>query len=213
MKRYRSVRIDVNDHNGLVSAIKEADVVINCAGPFYKTAVAVARAAVEAKVNYIDICDDYEAAEILFASDIDKAAKEAGITVLTGMGSDPGTNNVIVKWYANQLDRVDEIALFWVVSIAELAGAAWDHSLHMTLGKIPQYLDGKLEYVEGGTGEETAHIPGTPGYLSGPLCGASSAAHHTPLYQRGENGGDQRRTHPVMGGRAHQRAERDRLSQ
>ncbi len=148
-------RIDVNDHNGMVSAIKEADVVINCAGPFYKTAVAVARAAVEAKVNYIDICDDYEAAEILFASDIDNAAKEAGITVLTGMGSDPGTNNVLVKWYANQLDRVDEIYLYWVVSIAELAGAAWDHSLHMTLGKIPQYLDGKLQHVEGGSGEET----------------------------------------------------------
>ena len=122
-------RIDVNDHNGLVRAIRDADVVINCAGPFYKTAVAVARAAVEAKVNYIDICDDYEATDILFSSDIDNAAKEAGITVLTGMGSDPGTNNVIVKWYANQLDRVDKIALFWVVGLAELAGAAWDHSL------------------------------------------------------------------------------------
>jgi len=152
------VKADVNDHNGLVKIIKEADVVINCAGPFYKTAVAVARAAVEAKVNYIDICDDYEATEILFASDIDRAAKEAGITVLTGMGSDPGTNNVIVKWYANQLERVDEIALFWVVSIAELQGAAWDHGLHMTIGKIPQYLDGKLVYVEGGTGEEIAEF-------------------------------------------------------
>ena len=151
-------RIDVNDYMGLVRVIRESDVVINCAGPFYKTAVPVARAAVEAKVNYIDICDDYEATEILFASDIDQAAQKAGITVLTGMGSDPGTNNVIVKWYANQLDRVDEIALFWVVSIAELSGAAWDHSLHMTLGKIPQYLDGKLEYVEGGTGEETAQF-------------------------------------------------------
>ena len=150
------IRIDVNDHNGMVSAIRDVDVVINCAGQFYKTAVAVARAAVEAKVNYIDICDDYEAVPVLFSStDIDKTAKEAGITVLTGMGSDPGTNNVLVKWYANQLDRVDEIHLFWVVSIAELAGAAWDHSLHMVTGRIPQYLDGKLEYVEGGTGEET----------------------------------------------------------
>jgi saccharopine dehydrogenase (NAD+, L-lysine-forming) len=140
-----------------VAAIKEVDVVINCAGPFYKTAVAVARAAVEAKVNYIDICDDYEAVPILFSeAAIDEAAKEAGITVLTGMGSDPGTNNVLVKWYANQLDRVDEIHLFWVVSIAELAGAAWDHSLHMVTGKIPQFLDGRLEYVDGGTGEEIA---------------------------------------------------------
>lgn len=151
------IRIDVNDHGELVNAIRESDVVINCAGPFYKTAVAVARAAVEAKVNYIDICDDYEAVPILFSSaDIDQAAKAAGITVLTGMGSDPGTNNVLVKWYANKLDRVDEIHLFWVVSIAELAGAAWDHSLHMVTGQIPQYLDGKLEYVEGGTGEEIA---------------------------------------------------------
>jgi lysine 6-dehydrogenase len=149
------IKIDVNDHQGMVSAIKAADVVINCAGPFYKTAVAVARAAVEAKVNYIDICDDYEAAEILFASDIDGAARAAGITVLTGMGSDPGTNNVIVQWFANKLDRVNEIALFWVVSIAELAGAAWDHSLHMTIGQIPQYIDGKLVHVEGGTGIET----------------------------------------------------------
>jgi saccharopine dehydrogenase (NAD+, L-lysine-forming) len=111
---------------------------------------------VEAKTNYIDICDDYEAAEILFASDIDSAARAAGITVLTGMGSDPGTNNVIVQWFANKLDRVDEISLFWVVSIAELAGAAWDHSLHMTIGQIPQYIDGRLVYVEGGTGVETA---------------------------------------------------------
>jgi len=146
------VKMDVNDHSGMVNAFKDVDVIINCAGPFYKTAVPVARAAVEARVNYIDICDDYEGTEILFNSDIDEMAKEAGITVLTGMGSDPGTNNVLVKWYADRLDSVDEIYLYWVVAIAELSGAAWDHSLHMTLGKIPQYINGELVHVEGGTG-------------------------------------------------------------
>lgn len=147
------IKMDVNDHDAMVKAFKKVNVVINTAGPFYKTAVPVARAAVAAKVNYIDICDDYEGTEILFNSEIDKMAKEAGITVLTGMGSDPGTNNILVKWYADRLDSVDEIYLYWVVSIAELAGAAWDHSLHMTLGKIPQYIDGELVYVEGGTEE------------------------------------------------------------
>jgi saccharopine dehydrogenase (NAD+, L-lysine-forming) len=150
-KKTTLIKMDVNDHDAMVKAFKAMNVVINPAGPFYKTAVPVAKAAVEAKVNYIDICDDYEGTEILFNSDIDKMAKAAGITVLTGMGSDPGTNNVLVKWYADRLDSVDEIYLYWVVSIAELAGAAWDHSLHMTLGKIPQYLDGKLVHVEGGT--------------------------------------------------------------
>ncbi|MCG6878020.1 MAG: saccharopine dehydrogenase NADP-binding domain-containing protein [Deltaproteobacteria bacterium] len=152
-EKTKLVKMDVNDHEGMVRAFKDIDVVINTAGPFYKTAVPVAKAAVGAKVNYIDICDDYEGTEILFESEIDKLAKDAGITVLTGMGSDPGTNNVLVKWYADRLDQVDEIYLYWVVSIAELAGAAWDHSLHMTLGKIPQYIDGELVHVEGGTGE------------------------------------------------------------
>jgi saccharopine dehydrogenase (NAD+, L-lysine-forming) len=150
-EKIRLIKMDVNDHNAMVAAFKDVNVVINTAGPFYKTAVPVARAAVEAQVNYIDICDDYEGTEILFNSDIDRMAKTAGITVLTGMGSDPGTNNVLVKWYADQLDSVDEIYLYWVVSIAELAGAAWDHSLHMTLGKIPQYINGELVHVEGGT--------------------------------------------------------------
>lgn len=145
------IKMDVNDHATMVNAFKEVNVVINTAGPFYKTAVPVAKAAVEAKVNYIDICDDYEGTEILFNSEIDQLAKDAGITVLTGMGSDPGTNNVLVKWYADKLDTVEEIYLYWVVACAELHGAAWDHSLHMTLGKVPQYIDGKLVYVEGGT--------------------------------------------------------------
>ncbi len=169
-------RLDVNDPQGMVEAIQGVDVVINCAGPFYKTAVAVARAAVEARVNYIDICDDYEATEILFSSEIDQAARAAGITVLTGMGSDPGTNNVIVKYFADQLDRVDDIALFWVVSIAELSGAAWDHSLHMTLGRIPQYLDGRLVYVEGGTGEEMAEFLDPLG-----VCKVRYVGHPQPL--------------------------------
>ena len=65
-KKATLVKMDVNEHDAMVAAFKEVDIVINTAGPFYKTAVPVARAAVEAKVNYIDICDDYEGTEILF---------------------------------------------------------------------------------------------------------------------------------------------------
>ena len=175
-KKTSLIKMDVNDHDLMVKAFKDVNVVINTAGPFYKTAVPVAKAAVEAKVNYIDICDDYEGTEILFNSDIDMMAKKAGITVLTGMGSDPGTNNILVKWYADRMDKVDEIYLYWVVSIAELAGAAWDHSLHMTLGKIPQYIDGKLVYVEGGTEE-------TPEQFLEPLgtCHVRYVGHPQPL--------------------------------
>lgn len=158
------VKADVNDHEGLVSLMKGVDVVVNCAGPFFRTGPAVARAAIEARVNYLDICDDYEVVDFLFVPEIDEAAKEAGITILTGMGSDPGTNNLIAKYYADRLDRVDEIALYWVISIADLGeratwGAAWDHSLYMNLGDVPQYLDGKVELVPAGSGEEWVEFP------------------------------------------------------
>lgn len=148
-------KLDLMEHESLLEAMKGVDVVVHCAGPFYKTAIPVARAAVEARVNYIDICDDYEAAALLYESDIDVAARKAGVAVLTGMGSDPGTNNLIAKYYAERLDRVEEIELYWVVSIADIEhGAAWDHSLHMVTGTVPQFIDGKLEQVEGGTGDE-----------------------------------------------------------
>jgi len=171
------VAVDALDYAGLVSAIRGSDVLINCAGPFYKTAVAVARAAIEAKISYIDICDDYEAVEILYASDLDQAARAAGVTVLTGMGSDPGTNNIVAKYFADQLDRVDEIYLYWVVSIADLnPGAAWDHSLHMVMGKVPQFLDGKIERVQGGAEEETVRFLDPLGQ-----CVISYVGHPQPL--------------------------------
>lgn len=152
-------KVDVHDQKRLLEVMEGASIVINCAGPFYKTAVSVAQAAVEAKVNYIDICDDYEATETLISSaEIDGEAKSKNITILTGMGSDPGTNNVLVRWYAEKMDVVEEVRLYWVVSVAEISGAAMDHSLHMITGKVPQYMDGKIEYVEGGEGEEVLHF-------------------------------------------------------
>jgi saccharopine dehydrogenase (NAD+, L-lysine-forming) len=47
------LKMDVKDHKGMVHAFKNTDVVINCAGPFYKTAVPVANAAVEARVTIL----------------------------------------------------------------------------------------------------------------------------------------------------------------
>jgi lysine 6-dehydrogenase len=89
------IKMDVADQDAMVKAFGDVNVVINTAGPFYKTAVPVAKAAVQAKVNYIDICDDYEGTEVLFNSEIDQLAKDAGITVLTGNGIGPGHQQCI----------------------------------------------------------------------------------------------------------------------
>ncbi|MCS7281365.1 MAG: saccharopine dehydrogenase NADP-binding domain-containing protein [Desulfobacterota bacterium] len=147
--------MDLYDEEKMVNVLNGANVVVNCAGPFYKTAIPVVKAAIKVRANYIDICDDYEATDMLLSSpEIDESAKSSNITILTGMGSDPGTNNLLVKRYAQRLDEVTDVLLYWVVSIAEISGAALDHSLHMVLGKVPQFIDGRLCKVEGGDAPE-----------------------------------------------------------
>ena len=52
-EKVSTLQVDVNDHDKLVAAMKEADVVVNFAGPFYKNGVKVIEAAIEARDTYL----------------------------------------------------------------------------------------------------------------------------------------------------------------
>jgi len=53
--------VDATDKEDLSRVIKGADVVVNCVGPFYKFAPRILETAIENSVDYVDICDDYDA--------------------------------------------------------------------------------------------------------------------------------------------------------
>ena len=55
-----AVRVDANNHEALVAAIQGYDAAASGIGPFYRYEARVARAAVEAGVPYVSLCDDYE---------------------------------------------------------------------------------------------------------------------------------------------------------
>ena len=156
-----TLQVDVNDHDKLVAAMKEADVVVNFAGPFYKHGVKAIEAAIEAKRNYVDICDDYDATRDMLA--LDEKAKGAGITAIIGLGASPGVTNLLAKHGADKLDQVDEIDVKWIVSASDVdepgASAAVDHAMHMLDGNVPQYLDGRFQDVPALTGSEMAVFP------------------------------------------------------
>jgi saccharopine dehydrogenase-like NADP-dependent oxidoreductase len=94
--------IDVTDKKKLVDLMSGFDVALSCVGPFYKFALPVVKAAIEAKVNFVDICDDYDST--LKVLELDKAAKDAGITVISGLGVSPGATNILAKAGAEMLD-------------------------------------------------------------------------------------------------------------
>jgi lysine 6-dehydrogenase len=86
--------VDASDHEALVAAIRGHNAVASGIGPFYRYEAAMARAAIEAGVPYVSLCDDYDAAQAVL--ELDDAAKAAGVTVLTGLGWTPGLSTAFI---------------------------------------------------------------------------------------------------------------------
>jgi len=136
-KKVSTQTLDVTDFGALVKVMKANDVVINIVGPYYKFGIQTMRAAIEAGVNYIDICDDYDVTRDAY--DLDESAKEAGVSVCIGFGGALGSTNMLAKYAADKLDEVDEIEVFWAAGLNDPVGvAATLHAMHMFSGNVPQ---------------------------------------------------------------------------
>ncbi|MDD5748672.1 MAG: saccharopine dehydrogenase NADP-binding domain-containing protein [Actinomycetota bacterium] len=163
-KKCTATKVDANDHSSLVEVIKGHDVAMSAIGPFYKYEQKVAKAAVAAGVNYVSICDDYDAAEALFGLDSD--AKKANVTVLTGLGWTPGISNVLARMGAERLDSVDEIAVAWGGSANDSEGyAVILHTIHIFTGFVPSFQNGRLKMVPAGSDREKILFPAPMGEI------------------------------------------------
>jgi lysine 6-dehydrogenase len=153
-----AVWVDANDHDCLVAAIRGHDAAASGIGPFYRYEAQVAQAAIEAGVPYVSLCDDYDAAQAVL--ELDGAAKDAGVTVLTGLGWTPGLSNVLARKGAEQFDLVDEINVAWGSSASDSEGyAVILHTLHIFTGLVPSFQKGRLIGVPAGTGKEVVLFP------------------------------------------------------
>lgn len=158
-------KIDVTNSPNLIELMKSHDIIINCVGPNYKYEVPIAKAAIEAKVNLIDINDDYETTFEMF--ELEKKAKEAGILIVLGLGASPGINNVFARAGADQLDDIEEIHTSWIMSGADPGGLALSYHLLYSLSmKALTYENGKLKEVNSfEDGQETIKFPEPVGSL------------------------------------------------
>lgn len=141
------MKVDVLDHESLLKALKGSDVVLNCVGPFYKFGPPILKAAIEAGVNYVDICDDIDATDMQLK--MDGEAKHAGISACMGMGSSPGVTNLLAKFTADSLlDSVDSIDLYHAHGGEPVEGAGViGHRIHCMQLDIPVYVNGTIKKV------------------------------------------------------------------
>ena len=168
----------------LVKAIRGNDIVINCVGPYSlfdpRTTV---KAAIKAGVNYVDICDDFEATKKIF--ELDESARGAGVTICTGLGLGPGTTNILAKYGADKLDALDEIKIFAIIALLDPVGKAGiSQALARFIGDAPQYIDGQLVYVPAGSSVEEVTFM-EPFGKNEVFCSASPVTYTLPRYIHG----------------------------
>ncbi|MFD3707470.1 saccharopine dehydrogenase family protein [Nocardia sp. NPDC058658] len=161
-------RLDVTDGPALAAAMGEADLVVNTVGPYFRFGPPILAAAIAARCDYIDICDDPQ--PTLEMLDMDGQARAAGVTALVGMGASPGIANLLAVLAGRELDRVDSVITGWNIHSAhtEPAGpgatAAVVHGMAQIAGDIPVVRDGvrtqrpalermRVDYPGLGTGE------------------------------------------------------------
>lgn len=136
--------VDVGDTAALVALLGDAQVVLNCVGPFYRFGPPILEAALRAGVGYVDVCDDLDATRALL--DMGDAAREAGVTALIGMGNSPGLANIFVKLCAE--DLLDEVT---AADICHIHGGEPDegagvlkHRIHAMVNDVPLFIDGEF---------------------------------------------------------------------
>jgi saccharopine dehydrogenase-like NADP-dependent oxidoreductase len=85
------------------------ETLIHTAGPFQMQDYGVARIAITAGCNYIDLADGRQFVAGIAA--LDDAAKKRGVTVISGASSVPGLSSAVVDRYLGEFSRLDEIRI------------------------------------------------------------------------------------------------------
>ena len=107
----------------IVEALGGFRLVLNCAGPFSKTADAMMRACIAAKAHYLDITGEIDVLE--GAHRFDAEAKVAGVVLCPGAGFDVVPTDCIALMLKKALPEATELALGFELSGREMsAGTA-----------------------------------------------------------------------------------------
>src|ERR1700723_4591180 len=104
----RGAVADVRDTPHLAKLLHGCDVVVNCTQ--YNCNLDVKRAALAARVNYVDLGGLYHMTRKQLA--LDRDFRRIGKLAIPGMGGAPGITNVMARALADRIERVDSIRVY-----------------------------------------------------------------------------------------------------
>ncbi|MDX3228118.1 saccharopine dehydrogenase family protein [Streptomyces sp. ME19-01-6] len=136
---------DAEDHDALVAAFRDADAVVNCAGPFARWGEGVVRAAIAAGSHYVDTTGEQLYIRHIFDT-FGAEAERAGVAVIPGVTDDGLPSDLIAALTAARVDgEAEEIA----IAVDITSGGASRGTIRSMGAMRDTLLDGGLGY-EGG---------------------------------------------------------------
>lgn len=97
----QSISFGLDDPDIVEKCLKDVEVVLNCAGPFSKTAKAMIDACLKTKTIYLDITGEIEVFEMIHQRSGELAA--AGTTAIPGVGFDVVPSDCLAKMLSEKL--------------------------------------------------------------------------------------------------------------
>ena len=156
--------LDIEDSDRFVSLARSMDVVVCAAGPHYLFEPRAVRAAIDAGTHYVSLCDDHVVTERVLA--LDGAARDAGVTVISGCGLSPGLTDLLVAVGAAELQDVDEIDIAVAASSADTPGPATTlHFLAQMSLPAPAIVDHSRDEVPAGSSPRLIYFPDPVGWV------------------------------------------------
>ena len=139
--------LELNDTEGLQTAINAADLVIHCAGPFHYRDAKVLKICIDRGVNYLDVSDHRSfTRKALTYGD---AAAKAGVTAIVNTGVFPGISNSMSRQGVEYFDEPESLYLSYVVSGSGGAGITVMRTTFLGLQEsFLAWLDGEWKSVK-----------------------------------------------------------------
>lgn len=109
------------------------DVVVDTSGPFQEMDLTIPRACIAAGVHYCDIADSRAFVEAM--ADLDTAAREAGVAMLSGASSVPALSGAVVASLSGDMENVTAVEMAISASNQAAAGTAVAAAILGQVGK------------------------------------------------------------------------------
>lgn len=167
-ERASPLSADARDTARLATIMNGWDVVIN--STWYELNLHVMQAAISAGIHYLDLGGLYHMTKKQL--ELNGAAKNANVTCVLGMGSTPGTMNVMGAYVAGKLDEIDTMKLRSGAAVVKTAGGfQMPYAVRTLLDEftIPPIIfrDGKIQEIPALTGKESFVLPEPMGMMEG----------------------------------------------